>query len=80
MTVHHLGHMRHLKEGIAGAGGGELGIAGSLSLVFSYDQQQAKIGENVQITASRKCGHYVNRHKQDCEPRMGNCCCFGCYL
>ena len=44
------------SEGIAGAGGGELGIAGSLSLVFSYDQQQAKIGENVQITAPGNVG------------------------
>ncbi|EHI49802.1 hemolysin-type calcium-binding region [SAR116 cluster alpha proteobacterium HIMB100] len=39
------------SEGIAGAGGGELGIAGSLSLVFSYDSSEASLGENVGITA-----------------------------
>ncbi|MDC1135924.1 hypothetical protein OAT45_04360 [Alphaproteobacteria bacterium] len=39
------------SEGIAGAGGGELGIAGSLSLVVSLDSQSAKTGENVQIGA-----------------------------
>ena len=39
------------SEGIAGAGGGELGIAGSLSLVVSLDSQSAKTGDNVQIVA-----------------------------
>ncbi len=39
------------SEGIAGAGGGELGIAGSLSLVFSYDSSEASLGQNVGITA-----------------------------
>ena len=39
------------SEGIAGAGGGELGIAGSLSLVFSYDSSEASLGQNVGISA-----------------------------
>ena len=39
------------SEGIAGAGGGELGIAGSLSLVVSLDSQSAVTGDNVQIVA-----------------------------
>ena len=39
------------SEGIAGAGGGELGIAGSLSLVFSYDSSEASQGQNVGISA-----------------------------
>ena len=40
-------------EGIAGAGGGELGVAGSLALSFSYDSQSAIIGTGTSITSSR---------------------------
>ena len=43
-------------EGIAGAGGGELGVAGSLGLTFSYDTQSARIGKNVTISSARNVG------------------------
>ena len=38
-------------EGIAGAGGGELGVAGALGLVVSTDTQSALVGRGVTITA-----------------------------
>ena len=38
-------------EGIAGAGGGELGVAGALSLVVSTDTQEAVVGQGTSITA-----------------------------
>ena len=38
-------------EGIAGAGGGELGVAGALSLVVSTDHQEAVIGQGATIVA-----------------------------
>ena len=38
-------------EGIAGAGGGELGVAGALGLVVSTDNQEAVIGRGVTISA-----------------------------
>ena len=43
-------------EGIAGAGGGELGVAGSLALTFSYDRQLARIKKNTAISAARHVG------------------------
>ena len=43
-------------EGIAGAGGGELGVAGSLALTFSYDSQFAKIGKGTAINSSQNVG------------------------
>ena len=43
-------------EGIAGAGGGELGVAGSLALTFSNDSQFAKIGQGTVISASQNVG------------------------
>ncbi len=38
-------------EGIAGAGGGEFGVAGALGLVVSTDTQSALVGRGVTITA-----------------------------
>ena len=43
-------------EGIAGAGGGEIGVAGSLALTFSYDSQFAKIGKGTVINSSQNVG------------------------
>ena len=39
-------------EGIAGAGGGDLAVAGSLGLVYSDDSQKAEIGSGGDITNS----------------------------
>ena len=44
------------SEGIAGAGGGEIGVAGSLALTFSYDNQFAKIGKGSTINSSQNVG------------------------
>mgnify|MGYP000291077933 CR=1 FL=1 len=43
-------------EGIAGAGGGELGVAGSLALTFSYDRQLARIRKNSTISSAANVG------------------------
>ena len=43
-------------EGIAGAGGGELGVAGSLALTFSYDSQLARIRKNSTISSAGNVG------------------------
>ena len=43
-------------EGIAGAGGGELGVAGSLALTFSYDSQLARIRKNSTISSAANVG------------------------
>ena len=43
-------------EGIAGAGGGELGVAGSLALTFSYDRQMARIRKNSNILSAGNVG------------------------
>ena len=44
------------SEGIAGAGGGDIGVAGSLALTFSYDNQFAKIGKGTTINSSQNVG------------------------
>ena len=43
-------------EGIAGAGGGELGVAGSLALTVSYDRQLARIRNNTTISSAANVG------------------------
>ncbi|MGC6517441.1 MAG: hypothetical protein ACON49_05385 [Candidatus Puniceispirillaceae bacterium] len=43
-------------EGIAGAGGGELGVAGSLALTVSYDRQLARIRKNTTISSAANVG------------------------
>ncbi|MGC6439628.1 MAG: leukotoxin LktA family filamentous adhesin [Candidatus Puniceispirillaceae bacterium] len=38
-------------EGIAGAGGGDIGVAGSLALVYSDDEQTSSIGASTSLSA-----------------------------